>query len=172
MECVTIVPRKTRRHGQHGAALLIVLMVMLAVTGASSSFIWLMNQQQTRAGLRMRNAAATALAEAGVHRALAILEGTAPGGARLGREWRPTNYTEEFPTSVPPGRFTVSITDDVDGAVLITSAGEVANTIRRLRARTYLASPALLTGLYGAGIVHLQRPADNHLYPTLWSRAW
>ncbi|MGH2372705.1 MAG: hypothetical protein ACRDIC_04405 [bacterium] len=157
-------------------ALLIVLVILLAVSGASSSFIWLMNQQQTRAGLRMRNAAAAALAEAGVHRALAILEGAAPGGARPGREWRPADYTEEILTRVPPGRFTVSIIDDPDGAVLITSTGEVAGAVRKLRARTYLASPALLAALYGPGIVHFQRPpAATYILPYgrgLGDRPW
>jgi len=39
-----------------------------------------------------------------------------------------------------------------------TVSGEVAGVTRRLRARVYLASPALLAALHGAGVVHLERP--------------
>src|SRR5438105_5699511 len=65
-----------------GTALLVVLIVLLAIAAWSSSFVWLMNQQLTRAGARHRSAAALAVAEAGVHRALSILEGVAPDADR------------------------------------------------------------------------------------------
>ncbi|MGH2405103.1 MAG: hypothetical protein ACRDGN_11640, partial [bacterium] len=62
--------------------------------------------------------------------------------------------------------FAVSITDDLDGAVLITSTGELGSVTRKLRARTYLASPALLAALYGPGTVHFQRPpAATYILP-------
>lgn len=148
-----------RRGHEPGAALLIVLLMLFAVAGTSSSFIWLMNQQQTLAGLRSRRAAAGAVAEAGVHRALAILEGAATSGAAPARTWRPNEYSETIASgSAVPPRFTVSVTDEPDGAVLITSTGELGSVTRRLRARAYLASPALLAALYGPGTVHFQRP--------------
>ena len=59
---------------QAGMALLAVLVILLAVGGASASFVWLMNQHQARAGDRFRAAAALAAADAGIQRALAILE--------------------------------------------------------------------------------------------------
>jgi hypothetical protein len=156
-------PQIRYRYDQQGAALLVVLLMLLAIAGICSSLIWLMNQQQTFVGHRARRASATALAEAGVHRALAILEGaspsgTAPVGADAGRLWRPAEYQETTQNGPLPGRFSLSITDDPDGAVLITSAAEVAGATKRLRARTYLASPALLVALYGTGTVHFQRP--------------
>ncbi len=116
-----------------------------------------MSQQHTRAGARLRTAAALAAAEAGVHRSLAILEGTTPDGHAPGRAWRPAAHTQSLSGALE-GRFTVSLTDTTDGAIVITSVGEVAGVSRRLRARVYLASPALLAALYGAGVVYVERP--------------
>ncbi len=149
-------PRWQARH-ESGIVLLVVLVILLLVTGSSAAFIWFMNQQQTRAGIRHRSAAAMSLAEAGVHRALSFLETVAPDGSP-GRAWRPAVYSETVSVGPLAGRFTVSATDGTDGAVLITSAGEVGGITRRLRARVYLASPALLAALYGKGVVHLERP--------------
>lgn len=149
-----------------GMALLAVLLILLVVTGASTSFIWFMNQQQTRVGARLRSAAAMAVAEAGVHRALAILESVAPDGHTPGRTWRPTAYSEPVSTGHLEGRFTLSLIDDVGAAILITSTGEVAGVTRRLRARVHLASPALLAALYGASVVRLERrPAATFILP-------
>ncbi|MGH2374279.1 MAG: hypothetical protein ACRDIC_12550 [bacterium] len=141
-----------------GAALLLVIVIMLAVTLSSGSFIWFMNQQQTRAGGRYRLAAAAAAAEAGVHRAMAILESVAPDGKTPGRTWRPSAHIETYRAGPLEGQFTVSIDDERDGAVLITSAGQVAGVTRRLRARVYLASPALLAALHGVSIVRFEQP--------------
>ncbi|MGQ0570570.1 MAG: hypothetical protein ACT4P5_13770 [Armatimonadota bacterium] len=138
--------------------LLVVLVLVLVVTGSSASFIWFMNQQQARAGVRHRSAAAISLAEAGVHRALTILETIAPDGSSPGRSWRPAAYSETLSVGPLEGRFVVSLTDGTDGAIVITSVGEVAGSARRLRARVHLASPALLAALYGASHVHLERP--------------
>ncbi|MDI6772683.1 MAG: hypothetical protein QME77_08860 [bacterium] len=138
--------------------LLVVLIILLVVSGSSASFIWYMNQQQARAGSRFRTAAAVAVAEGGVHRALAVLETLTPDGRASGRGWRPEAYSEIVRVGPLEGRFTVSITDTPDGAVLITSAGEVGGVTRRLRARVYLASRALLAGIYGASIVRLEKP--------------
>lgn len=143
---------------EQGMALLAVLLIALVVGGSSASFLWLMQQQQTRAGLRYRSAAATLLAEAGVHRALAVLEGAAPGTSAAGRRWRPAGYSETLSVGPVEGRFTVVITDENDGAAVITSTGEVSGVARRLRARVYLASPALLAALYAPGLVQLQSP--------------
>lgn len=153
----TSVARTTRRR-QAGAALLVVLVILLAVTASSGSFIWLMNQQQTRAGARLRGAAAMAAAEAGVHRALSILESVGPDGRSPGRAWRPAAHAEPFQAGPLQGRFTLSLADDADGAILITSAGEVAGVTRRLRARVYLASPALLAALHGTSFIRLEQP--------------
>ncbi len=142
---------------ERGLALLAVLVLALAVAGSAASFAWLMNQQQARAGAHFRTAAALAAAEAGVHRSLAILEGTIPDGHAPDRAWRPDAYTQSLPGALE-GRFTVSLTDDADGAIVITSVGDVAGASRRLRARVYLASPALLAALYGAGAVSVERP--------------
>ena len=143
---------------QRGAALLVVLIILLIVAGSSATFIWLMNQQQTAAGTRLRSRAALAVAEAGVHRALSALESGAPDGQMPRRLWRPAAHSETMMSGVIEGRFTVSISDDPGGAIQITSTGRVGGVTRRLRARVTLASPALLAALYGTTVVHLERP--------------
>lgn len=143
---------------QRGAALLVVLLVLVIVAGSSATFIWLMNQQQTAAGTRLRSRAALAAAEAGVHRALAALESTAPDGSTPGRLWRPVAYTETAASGAFESRFTVSISEGPGGVIQITSTGQAGGITRRLRARVVLASPALLAALYGTTVVHLERP--------------
>ncbi len=138
-------------------ALLGVLVLLLVITGSSTSFIWFMNQQQTRAGARLRSAAAMALAEAGVHRALAILESVAPDGRGPGRTWR-EEYSEALTVGALKGSFTLSLADGPGGVILITSIGEVGGVTRGLRVQVYLASTALLAALYGASVVQLDEP--------------
>ncbi len=150
--------RRTSHHAEAGIALLAVLVILLVVAAWSTSFIWLMNQQQTRAGNRLRSAAALTVAEAGVHRALSILESMAPDGQASGRTWRPAAHTEILPSGLGEGRLTLSLNDRAGGAIVVTSTGEVAGAVHRLRARVYLASPALLTALYGTGVVRFASP--------------
>jgi hypothetical protein len=141
-----------------GAALVAVLVIALIVGGSSALFIAFMQRQQSQAGARYRSAEALAVAEAGVHRALSTLEGDASGGAPRGRFWRPDGYLETVAVGTREGRFTLSISDAPDGALVIASAGEFAGTVRRLRVHVYISTPALLAALYGAGFVHLERP--------------
>ncbi len=141
-----------------GGALLVVLVLLLALTASAVSFIWFMNQQQTRAGVRYRSMAAMALAEAGVHRALSVLESVTPEDRLPGRHWRPTGYSESVPVGGLEGRFTLSLADEADGAIIVTSVGEVAGVTRRLRARVYLGARALLAALYGVSLLRLESP--------------
>jgi hypothetical protein len=138
--------------------LLAVLVILLVLGGASASFVWFMNRQQSVAGLQYRRAAAMAVAEAGVHRALSILETVTPDGRAMGRTWRTSAYSEPRPVGHLEGRFTISLADHPEGAISITSVGEVPGATRRLRARVFLAPPALLAGIYGAGLIRLERP--------------
>ncbi|MGH2373477.1 MAG: hypothetical protein ACRDIC_08385 [bacterium] len=149
---------RAARGGEAGVTLLVVLVLLLAVTAASGAFIWFMNQQQTRAGGRLRAAAAVAVAEAGVHRALAILESVAPDGQSPGRSWRPSAHTERLNVGPFDGRFTISLADGPGDAILVTSSGEVAGVQRRVRARVHLASSALLAALHGDGVVRFEKP--------------
>jgi hypothetical protein len=141
-----------------GAALLVVLVMLLAATLSAATFIWFMNQQQTRSGNRWRAASAVAAAEAGVHRAMSILESVAPDGRSPGRTWRPSGYTETYGAGPIETRFSLTVTDEPDGALLVTSAGEAAGVSRRVRARVYLASPVLLTALHGASVIRFEEP--------------
>jgi hypothetical protein len=150
--------QKTRVGGREaGMVLLTMLVVLVLAAGSSALLVWRMNQQQSQAGARMRAAIALHAAEAGVHRALAVLESVAPDGTAP-RSWRPAAYSEVVRSGGLEGRFTVAVTDGSGGAILITSTGETGSITRRLRARVHLASPALLAGLYGAGVVHVERP--------------
>lgn len=137
--------------------LLTVLLVALVVTGVAVSFISFMNQQQSRTGQRYRSKAALTLAEAGIHRAVAIFEGLAPDGSP-GRDWRLTDYSEDVSVGPVKGRFTLTVTDEADGAVLVTSVGEIGGVRRGLRARVSLASPAMLAALYGRSDIRLDGP--------------
>ena len=135
--------RRLRAAGaaEAGMALLAALVILIAVGGSSASFIWYMNQQQTRVGHRLRSVAALGMADAGLQRALSILEGVAPDGSS-GRDWRPAGYTETLSIGALEGRFTISLSDDPEGAVVMDSVGEVAGVTRRVRARITLAPPA------------------------------
>jgi hypothetical protein len=168
------VPSAGRREA--GLVLLGVLVILFVVAASSTSFVWFMDQQQTRAGARLRSAAALAAAEAGVHRALSVLETATPDGSPRSRTWRPEAHVEPFQVGSFDGRYSLSLTDDADGAVIVTSAGQVSGTVRRVRARVYLASPALLTALYGTGFVRLeQSPAVTLILPYgagLGDRPW
>jgi len=154
------------RGAQSGMALLAVLVILMVVTTVAASLIWSMDQQQARAGNRLRAVAALAAAEAGMHRALAALESSAPDGRGLGRGWRPTDYTEEFQSGPLRGRFILSITDQPGGALAITSQGEIAGVTRRVRARVYLASPSMLAALYGAGLARIEKPPAQLIITT------
>ncbi|MGH2373319.1 MAG: hypothetical protein ACRDIC_07555 [bacterium] len=146
------------RCSESGVALLIVIVLLVAMAASSASFVWFMNRQQARAGLRYRTEAALPVAEAGVHRALAILESVAPDGWSPGRSWRPAGYSERLRIGPLEGRYVLSLVDDPDGSITITSTGDVAGVTRGVRARVYLASPALLAALYAASAVRLEDP--------------
>ena len=143
---------------QAGQALLVVLVILLVVTGSSASFIWFMNQQQSRAGTRHRELAALRLAEAGVYRMLAVLEAAWPPGPDSGGPQPPEPWEERIAAGPLEGRLSVSVGLDTDGTMLVTSRGEVGGAVRRLRARVTLASPALLAALYGATVVQFDQP--------------
>ncbi len=157
-----------------GTALLTTLILLLVISSSSMTLVWFMNQQQTRAGGRFRSAAALAISEAGVHRALSILETVAPDGT-IGSAWRPSVHSEVVSVGSLEGRFTLSLVDQPDAAVSIMSTGEVAGNVRRLRARAYLASPALLAALYGPGVIRLNGPNANVVilpYHAVNDRPW
>jgi len=152
-----------------GMALLFVLVLILVVAGSSASFIWFMNQQQTRAGQRYRSAAALALAEAGVHEVLSTLERAGPGTASSDPSLRPSGYSRTLTVGTLDGRFRVSLIDDVGGAILITSTGEVGGVTRRLRARVYLAPSALLAALHGTSRIDLEPPPAALVILPYWA---
>ncbi len=147
-----------RTPAQKGFALLAVLVILVVITVSSASFVWFMQQQQTRAGMRYRSAAAMAVAEAGIHRALSVLEAVPSDGGTPGRFWRPIAYSEPMQVGPLEGRYTVSISDNTGATLAITSVGEVGGVTRRLRARVHLTSPALLASLNGASFIRLERP--------------
>lgn len=159
-----LVENQGRQRQQRGQALLGVLVILLAVSGSAASFIWFMNQQQTRVGQRYRSMAALNAAEAGVHRALGFLETASPDGQIPGRDWQTPRYADTVRVGSLEARFTVSVQAEPSGARVVTSVGEVGGVTRRIRVRVHLASPALLAALNGAGIVKIEpQPAATLL---------
>ncbi len=141
-----------------GQALLIILVIMLAVSASAASFIWFMNQQQTRAGARYRSQAALHLAEAGVGRALALLEARWPEAGSAGGRWPPEGFSEETLVGPLPGRYGVTFEPADGGALSVLSEGSAGGAIRRVRARVQMASPALLSGVYASSVIHFDGP--------------
>ncbi|MDQ7857881.1 MAG: hypothetical protein QN174_04220 [Armatimonadota bacterium] len=139
------------RRGQRGLALLALLAVLLFVTVSSTAFVWYVNRQQAQAGAAVRARRAAHLAEAGLHTVLAILESKEAPGPR----WRPAAHEVRADGE---GRALVWVRDGDGGALVVTSEGEVAGTTRTLETVVHLASPALLTALYGASVVRLEQP--------------
>ncbi len=148
---------------EKGQVLLGVLVLIIVVTISAVTFVWYMNQQQTRAGARYRAASALDVAEAGIHRALGVLETSTPDGLLPGREWWPQGYQETVRAGPLVGRFVLSMSANAGGARTITSVGEVGGVVRKIRVRVYLASPALLAALNGAGIVKIDPPPGTTL---------
>jgi hypothetical protein len=132
--------------------------MLVFITASATTFVWYSNRLQTASGARLRASVALQAAEAGVHRAVAILETVAPDGQTRGREWRTDGYSETLRGRGLDARFSVTVGDGPGGSVVITSTGEAGGRTRRLRAHVHLASPALLVALYGASVVHLERP--------------
>lgn len=154
-----LVPRASRKSlWSSGQVLLGVLILALIITGSSVSFIWFMNQQQSRAGGRYRSLVALHVAEAGVHRAVGVLEYGTLDGRISGRDWRPTRYTETVQVGPWEATFTLSVDEEPDGTRIVTSLGEVAGVSRRIRARVRLTSPVLLAALAGPGYIKLDGP--------------
>ncbi len=142
---------------ESGQTLLVVLIILIAVAASSTSFIWFMNQQQTRAGSRYRSAAALTVAQAGLARALAIIESTAPDGTP-GRDWRPSAHTEALATGSIEGGYTIAVQDHPEWGLLVTSEGRAGAAVRRIQARVVPAPPALLAALYASASLRLVRP--------------
>lgn len=147
-----LLPRRGR--DEAGQTLLVVLIIMIAVAVSSTSFIWFMNQQQTRAGTRYRAAAAFQVAQAGLRRALAILESTAPDGSP-GRDWRPADFSEPVAAGSLEGRYVIAIENHPEWGLLVTSEGQAGGLRRRIRAHVVLAPPALLAGIYASASIRL-----------------
>jgi hypothetical protein len=140
--------------------LLSVLVLFFAIYFSVAAFLWFMSGQQTQAGARYRDAAALSAAEAGIQRALALLE--SPTEEPLSPTARlPLNHTEPISMGSLSGDFTISVAAGGDGSFTVTSVGAVAGRMRRLEARVTVASPALLAGLYAASVVQFERPSSR-----------
>ena len=147
----------SHRRGESGQTLLVVLIVLIAVAASSTSFIWFMNQQQTRAGSRYRSAAALQAAQAGLARALAIIESEAPDRTP-GRDWRPSGYAEPLALGSIAGGYLITVEDHPEGGLLVTSEGRAGAVSRYIRARVIAAPPALLAAIYCSASLRLVRP--------------
>ncbi|MGH7416313.1 MAG: hypothetical protein ACREKB_00850, partial [Candidatus Rokuibacteriota bacterium] len=123
---------------------------MLLPLGAG--FVSSMFLQQRLAGDRYRAAAALYLAEAGVEKTLWSLEHEAPDGTR-DAPWRPRAHTEELQVGDRRGRFTVGVSDESEGRIIIDSAGQLGGSTRGVRVIAKVAPGVLDYGLFGNGLV-------------------
>lgn len=141
---------------QEGQAMLMVMVVMLILQLIAWAFLSRVNAEQRFAGGSARSLAALYLAEAGVQRALQVLEEGANGDSPLPHE-----------EALGPGTFTIEALEQLPGGGLIgiVVRGEVAGAHRRLKVLTRVGPQALAYGLYGQGSVRFDGQARTYLLP-------
>lgn len=147
-----------RRQG--GQALLMVVVVMMILQVIAWAFLARVNVEQRLAGGSTRSLAALYLAEAGLQKALAMLEDRALPGTGKNGDLLPYEET------LGPGTFTIERLDaGTDGVVVITVRGDVAGARRRLQAVVRIGPQALAYGLYGQNIVAFDGRSRTYLVP-------
>ncbi|MGH2454435.1 MAG: hypothetical protein ACRDF5_11890, partial [bacterium] len=147
-----MTPDAWRSRGEAGQTLILLLAVAAMLLPLGAGFVSSMFLQQRLAGDRYRAAAALYLAEAGVEKTLWSLEHEAPDGTR-DAPWRPRAHTEELQVGDRRGRFTVGVSDESEGRIIIDSAGQLGGSTRGVRVIAKVAPGVLDYGLFGNGLV-------------------
>ncbi len=145
---------------QDGQALVMVVVVMMILQVIAWAFLTRMNFEQRLAGGSTRSLAALYLAEAGLQKALMMLEdGTRPAA---GADGGSLPYQE----ALGPGTFTIETLEQrADGLIAVIVRGEVGGARRRLQALVRIGPPALAYGLYGQDVVSFDGQARTYLVP-------
>ncbi len=145
---------------QNGQALVMVVVVMMILQVIAWAFLTRMNVEQRLAGGSTRSLAALYLAEAGLQKALTMLEdGTRPAAGADG-----TSFPYE--EALGSGTFAIeSLEQRADGVVAIVVRGEVAGVRRRIEALVRVGPPALAYGVYGRDVVSLGGQSRTYLLP-------
>jgi hypothetical protein len=136
-----------------------VLVVMMIIQVVAWAFLSSVNVEQRLAGGSVRGLAALYLAEAGVQKALRLLE---------------VGATEPLPyrQALGAGAFTIEALEPLPGGTTaIVAAGEVGGTRRRLRVLTRVGPEALAYGMYAQGILGFAGQARTYVLPFRMSTA-
>ncbi len=153
-----------RRRGQ---ALVMVVVVMMILQVIAWAFLARVNVEQRLAGGSTRSLVALYLAEAGLQKALTMLENGAPPGTGQNGDSLP--YEE----ALGAGTFTIERLDaGADNVVVIVVRGDVAGARRRVQAVARIGPQTLAYGLYGQNIVAFDGRSRTYLVPfhTGWGR--
>lgn len=145
---------------ENGQALVMVVVVMMILQVIAWAFLARMNIEQRLAGGSTRSFAALYLAEAGLQRALVMLEQGAPADAAADGSSVPYRET------LVSGAFTIeTIERRADGLVAVVVSGEVAGASRRLQALVRLGPEALSYGIYARDVVSLEGQSRTYVVP-------
>ncbi|MGQ0549185.1 MAG: pilus assembly PilX family protein [Armatimonadota bacterium] len=143
----------SREAHQRGQALLMVLVVMLIIQTVVWVFLSRVTVEQRLAGGSARGLAAFYLAEAGVQKALRMLE--------EGADWSLPH--EEL---LGAGAFTVEALESLPGGLTaIVVRGEVGGTHRRLRVVCRVGPQALAYGMFAQGIATFGGQTRTYVLP-------
>ncbi len=147
-------------HRQSGQALVMVVVVMMILQVIAWAFLARMNFEQRLAGGSTRDLAALYLAEAGLQKALIMVEdGTLPSADADGHA---LPYTERLER----GTFTIEmVQQSADGTIAIIARGESAGAHRRLQALVRLVPAALAYGVYGQSSVVFAGRSQTYVLP-------
>lgn len=145
---------------QEGQALVIVVVAMLVLQAVAGAFISRMHMEQRLAGRSTRDLAALYLAEAGLQKALWLLEERMSDPASYGR------WDLPHQEALGPGTFEIEEVEHLPGGLIaVVARGEAAGSIRRVKALARVGPEALAYGVYGHLLVGFDGQARTYVIP-------
>lgn len=145
---------------QEGQALVIVVVAMLVLQAVAGAFLSRMHMEQRLAGRSTRDLAALYLAEAGLQKALWLLEERMSDPASYGR------WDLPHQEALGPGTFEIEEVEHLPGGLIaVVARGEAAGSIRRVKALARLGQEVLAYGLYGHLLVGFDGQARTYVIP-------
>ncbi|MGQ0571577.1 MAG: pilus assembly PilX family protein [Armatimonadota bacterium] len=138
---------------QDGQALLMVVVVMLILQMFAGVFLARVSFEQRLAGGSTRSLAALYLAEAGLQKALWVLE-------------EGKDLTLPYQEALGVGTFAIEALEHLPGGLIsVVVRGDAANVRRRLRVLARAGPPALAYGVYGQHSLRFDGRARTYLLP-------
>lgn len=145
---------------ESGQALVMVLVMMMIVQGVALAFLSRVNFEQRLAGASARSLAALYLAEAGVQKALQMLEDGAIAVHANG------NFETLPGEPLGRGAFAIeAIEPSPGGQIAIVARGEVGGARRRVKVFVRLGPEALAYGVFAANNISLDGQSKTYLLP-------